>query len=208
MDRSRLRSPALCILGLLAAGFAAPTQVATSPASPAADFRVEPVAERNIAQLPAGPLYWRVESAPAMAGPPLTGQNLSLSAEADGRSWLFTLGPRGARTPGLRLEAEIGPVPIPGADAWTLRLNRAGGPPGARTPVHAHPGSEAFFVRSGRLCQRTSHGDTELGAGQSMTGHQPGAVMQLTSCGEGDLDQWVMFVVDSAQPFSWPASFE
>jgi mannose-6-phosphate isomerase-like protein (cupin superfamily) len=136
------------------------------------------------------------------------GPDLSLTAEADGRSWLFTLGPAGWRTSGMRLEAEIGPVPVPEAVAWTLRLNRAGGPPGARTPVHAHPSSEAFFVRSGRLCQRTSHGDAELGAGQSMNGHEPGAAMQLTSCGEGELDQWVMFVLDSARPFSTPASFD
>ena len=208
MDRSQSRTAAVCILALLAAGFAASPQAPSPPSAAAADFRVEPVAERNVARLPAGPLYWRVESAPAPMDAISAEEALSLSAEADGRSWLFTLGPQGGRTPGLRFEAEIGPVPIPEATGWTLRLNRAGGPPGARTPVHAHPGSEAFFVRSGRLCQRTSHGDAELGAGQSMNGHQPGAVMQLTSCGEDDLDQWVMFVLDSSLPFSAPASFD
>lgn len=208
MDRSQLRAPTACIVALLAAGFSASPQIPSSPPPASADFRVEAVAERKVARLPAGPLYWRVESAAGPMDASLAEEALALSAEADGRSWLFTLGPQGGRTPGLRLEAEIGPVPIPEATGWTLRLNRAGGPPGARTPVHAHPGSEAFLVRSGRLCQRTSHGDAALGAGQSMNGHQPGAVMQLTSCGEGDLDQWVMFVLDSSRPFSAPASFD
>ncbi|NJC42558.1 mannose-6-phosphate isomerase-like protein (cupin superfamily) [Brevundimonas alba] len=202
MKWSRPRTAAFASLCILTGSLEAAAQTAPT----AGEFRVVNVAERAVARLPDGPLYWRVESAPGPVAGTAAG-DFSLSAEADGRAWLFTLGPQGARTPGWRLEAEIGPAPVPEAAAWTLRLNRAGGPPGARTPVHAHPGSEAFYVRSGQLCQRTTHGDAEVSAGQSMNGHQPGAVMQLTSCGETDLDQWVMFVLDSDRPFSVPASF-
>lgn len=198
-----------CLLALVAGGVASTPQARTqSQPAPPGVFRVDSVAERSVAQLPAGPLYWRVETASTPFVIPSAGQDLSLAAEADDRAWLFTLGPSGARTPGMQLEAEIGPVPIPESSAYALRLNRAEASPGARTPVHAHAGSEAFFVRKGRLCQRTSHGDAELAAGESMNGHAPGAVMQLTSCGETDLDQWVMFVLDSSKPFSSPASFE
>lgn len=196
---------AVCF-GLLTGLAPHPGQAQTPPASSA--FRVDLVAERHVAVLPSGALHWRVESAPAGSAVAPADPDLSLTGEADGRMWRFTLGPPGERTPGLRLEADIGPVPVPEASAWVLRLNRASGPPGARTPVHSHPGSEAFFVRSGRLCQRTSHGDAEVEAGQAMNGHQPGAVMQLTSCGADDLDQWVVFVLDASKPFSSPASFD
>ena len=192
--------------GLLSGLAPHPAPAQTPSASNA--FRVDLVAERQVAVLPAGPLHWRVETAPTGAEVGAPDPDLSLTGEADGRAWRFTLGPPGERTPGMRLEADIGPVPVPEASAWVLRLNRAGGPPQAQTPVHRHPGSEAFFIRSGRLCQKTAHGDAEAGTGQAMNGHEPGAVMQLTNCGVGDLDQWVMFVLDASKPFSSPASFD
>ena len=195
-----------CVTGLLIglAPLPAPAQTSQGPGA----FRVELIAERDVAALPSGPLYWRVETAPASSAAPPVESGLSLAGEADERVWRFTLGPRGERTPGMRFEAEMGPVPVPATPTWALRLNRAGGPVGARTPVHSHPGSEAFFVRSGRLCQRTAHGDVELEGGQAMNGHEPGMAMQLTSCGEEDLDQWVVFVLDPSAPFSSPASFD
>ena len=104
--------------------------------------------------------------------------------------------------------AEIGPVPPITAPDYLLRINHAFGPPGARTPVHTHPGSEAFYVLAGRLGQRTSHGVSHADAGQTMNGHGPGMVMEVFSAGTNDLDQLVMFVVDATRPFSSPAKFE
>lgn len=206
MDLREVRRISAVCAGLLC-GLTPHPASAQTPAAPNA-FRVDLVAERHVAVLPAGPLHWRVETAPTEAAVGPADPDLSLTGEADGRVWRFTLGPPGERTPGMRLEAEIGPVPVPEASAWVLLLNRAGGSPRAQTPVHRHPGSEAFFVRSGRLCQKTMHGDAEAAAGQAMNGHDPGAVMQLTSCGASDLDQWVMFVLDASEPFSSPASFD
>jgi quercetin dioxygenase-like cupin family protein len=99
-------------------------------------------------------------------------------------------------------------VPRFEAPRYLLQVNRAGGPPGARTPVHRHPGSEAFLVLSGELSQRTAHGSMRVAAGRSMNGHEPGAVMQLTSSGAEDLEQIVLFVVDATQAFSTPARFD
>ena len=36
------------------------------------------------------------------------------------------------------------------APEYLLRINSAEGPPGAKTPVHFHPGSESFYVLDGR----------------------------------------------------------
>jgi hypothetical protein len=88
-----------------------------------------------------------------------------------------------------------------------LRVNRAGGSPGAKTPVHTHPGTEAFYVLAGRLGQRTPQGTSYAEAGQSMNGHGRDVPMEVFSAGTSDLDQLVMFVVDATRSFSSPAKF-
>jgi quercetin dioxygenase-like cupin family protein len=174
----------------------------------AAEFRITPEAETIVASLPAQPLYWRVETFPSLAQAEAAKGPYALAAEARGEAWLLTLGPSGGAAPGGRKRAEIGPVPIVEANRYLLRVNRAGGPPGARTPVHTHPGSEAFYVLTGELSQRTSEGVSRLKAGQAMNGHEPGMVMQLASSGKDELDQLVLFVVDADKPFSSPAAFD
>ena len=169
------------------------------------EFVITPVAEKKVKQLPAGPLYWRVENlatlmlAQAAAGP------TSLVVEVAGKVWLFTLGPRGGSTPGASKVAEIGPVPPITAPEYLLRINNTGGPPGVRTPAHTHPGSEAFYVLTGRLGQKTPHGESHAEAGQSMNGHSADMPMEVFSSGTSDLNALVMFVVDATRPFSSPA---
>jgi hypothetical protein len=171
-------------------------------------FEIKNVAEKKLKQLPAGPLYWRVENFPTLAQAQAAAGEMSLAAEVSGRVWLFTLGPKGGATPGGSKVAEIGPVPPITAPEYLLRINHASGPPGAKTSVHSHPGSEAFYVLTGRLGQRTRHGVSYAEAGQSMNGHGADMAMEVFSAGTSDLDQLVMFVVDATRPFSSPAKFE
>lgn len=182
-----------------------------SPVAAEADqkFVIKPIAEKKLTQLPAGPLYWRVETYPTVAQAKGVEGPASLATEAAGRAWLLTLGGQGGSTAGGTKVAEIGPVPmLPSAPEYLLRINNAGGPPGVRTPVHTHPGSETFYVLSGELTQKTPRGVMRVAAGQSMPGHAPGLPMEVSSSGTGDLNALVMFVVDAAKPFSSPAKFE
>ncbi len=171
-------------------------------------LEIKSVAEKKLKQLPAGPLFWRIENFPTLALAQAAAGETALAAEVSGKIWLFTLGAKGGVTPGAAKVVEIGPVPPITAPEYLLRINHAFGPPGARTPVHTHPGSEAFYVLAGRLGQRTSHGVSHADAGQSMNGHGPDMVMEVFSAGTNDLDQLVMFVVDATRPFSSPAKFE
>jgi len=189
----------LCALGLLLPPSAAEAQQ---------KFEIRPVAEKKLKQLPAGPLYWRVENFPTLAQAQATAGPTALAAEVAGKVWLFTLGAKGGATPGGSRVAEIGPVPPITAPEYLLRINHAGGPPGAKTPVHTHPGSETFYVLAGRLGQRTPHGVSYAEAGQAMNGHGADMPMEVFSAGTTDLDQFVMFVVDATRPFSSPAKFE
>lgn len=202
----------LCAMGLL------------QPSSPAAaqqKYVVTPVAEKKIKQLPTGPLYWRVENFPTVADAKVAvgpdGWNpasvryettTSLIAEVAGKVWVLTLGPKGGSTPGGSKVAEIGPVPPITAPEYLLRVNYGSGPPGAKTPVHTHPGSEAFYVVAGRLGQTTPHGVNHIEAGHAMNGHAPDMPMEVFNAGTTDLTALIMFVVDATKPFSVPAKMD
>ncbi len=167
---------------------------------------IKALAERRVSDLPLGELFWRIETvgtraqADALAGP------TSLVAEAAGKIWLFTLGAAGGASPGAAMVAEVGPIPRVEATQYLLRINDASGPPGSVTPVHSHPGSEAFFVLSGEQSIRDEHGTLRVQAGHVEAGHGADMAMQVSSSGKSDLHALVMFVVDANKPFSVPAT--
>ncbi|WP_072390471.1 cupin domain-containing protein [Hyphomicrobium sp. CS1BSMeth3] len=196
----------LCVAALLLGvlGAAPISSIATAQQK----LEIKSVAEKKLKQLPLGPLFWRVESFPTLGQAQAAAGDTSLAAEVSGEVWLFTLGPKGGATPGGSKVAEIGPVPLITANEYLLRINHAFGPPGTKTPVHTHPGSEAFYVLAGRLGQRTPHGVSYAESGQSMNGHGADMPMEVFSAGTSDLDQLVMFVVDAARPFSSPAKLD
>jgi hypothetical protein len=171
------------------------------------EFFIKPVAEKKLKELPAGPLYWLVENFPTLADAQAAARPTSLAVEAAGKVWLFTLGPKGGSTPGGGKVVEVGPVPPITAPEYKLRINYTGGAPGAKTPVHTHPGSEAFYVLTGRLGQKTPHGVSHVEAGKTMNGHGADMPMEVFSSGTSDLNALVMFVVDATRPFSSPAKF-
>jgi quercetin dioxygenase-like cupin family protein len=191
---------------LLAAALLVASLAAAQPAKPPA-LTVKPLAEKKLAELPPGELYWRIENfdsveqAKGAAGP------YSVAALSDGKAWLFTLGAPGGATPGGKKIAEFGPVPRITAPQYLLRINEASGPSGAITAIHSHPGSESFFVLRGEQRMRGPHGVLVIKPGEPTIGHgeQP---MQVWSSGSGDLHSLVMFVVDATRPFSSPAKFD
>jgi hypothetical protein len=193
-------------LWLLFAGCAALSTLSAAPSASAQKFEINPVAEKKVTELPAGPWYWLIENFHALQQAQTAAGSTSLVAEVSGKVWLFTLGAKGAAGHGGSRVAEIGPVAPISAPEYLLRVNDAGGPPGVKTPVHTHPGSETFYVLSGQLDQRTPHGENRLDAGQAMPGHGPGMPMQISSSGSSDLKALVMFVVDATKPFSSPAT--
>lgn len=183
-------------------------EAATPGAKGSDDFMIQPIAQQVVPALPGGQLFWRVEAFPTLSMAQRAAGPFAMAAEAFGQAWLFTLGPAGGKSAEGEKRVEIGPVPIPRAGKYLLRVNQAGGPPGAKTPVHSHPGSEAFYVLKGQLTQQGTHRGARVNAGQILNGHEPGMAMQLTSSGTEDLQQLVMFVLDAEKPFSTPARFD
>ena len=95
-------------------------------------FEVKPVAEKKIKQLPAGPLFWRIDNIPTLMQAQAAGGPTGLAADVAGQVWLFTLGPKGGSSPGASKVAEIGPVPPITAPEYLLRINNTRGPPGGQ----------------------------------------------------------------------------
>lgn len=185
---------------LVAALLVAATAVAAPPA-----LVIKPLAERKVAALPAGALYWRIETYPSLDAAKAATGPWSLAAESAGKAWLFTLGPAGGATPGGARVAEVGPIPRIAASGYLLRINEATGAPGSVTPVHTHPGSEAFYVLRGEQSIRGPKGTQRIAAGGAEAGSGSDVAMQVSSTGESDLHALVMFVVDAGRPFSSPS---
>ena len=193
--------------------------LACLPHEAAADakYSVKPIAELKTRQLPAGPLYWRIVNFPSVERAKAVAASYrwnpdtvsydgspSLVAEIAGRVWLFTLGPKDAATPGGTKVAEIGPVPAIRAPEYLLRVNYGSGPAGSRTPTHMHPGSESFYVVSGRLGQKLPSGEKYAEAGDTLTGNPADTPMEVFNAGESEVQAFIMFVVDASRPFSVP----
>jgi hypothetical protein len=167
---------------------------------------IRPLAERKVTELPSGELYWRIDNYSSKEAAQAEAGAWSLAAESGGKFWLFTLGSaNGASSGGTRV-SEVGPITRFAAPQYLLRINEASGPPGSITPVHSHPGSEAFYVLAGEQSIRGAHGTLVVKPGTAERGHGAAMAMQVVSSGSNDLQSLVMFVVDATQPFSSPAS--
>jgi hypothetical protein len=166
---------------------------------------VKQLAEKKIAKLPEGSLFWRIENFPTLAQAEGAAGATALAVESKGKVWLFTLGSSGGSTPGGTKVAEVGPIPRISAPEYILRINEATGAPGSVTSQHTHPGSEAFYVLAGEQTIRTAKGTIRVKAGQPETGYGADNPMQVSSTGSTDLHSLVMFVVDASRPFSSPA---
>jgi quercetin dioxygenase-like cupin family protein len=171
-------------------------------------FVVKPLVEKMVTELPSGDLFWRIDNFDTKEQAQQAADPMGLVAEAKGKVWLFTLGPAGEASKGGKKVAEIGPLPQISATQYLLRVNEAGGPPGSVTSVHTHPGSEAFYVISGELTQKTPHGVIRVPAGQTTVGHGGDTPMEVSSSGSTNLEEFALFVVDANRPFSSPAKLD
>lgn len=174
---------------------------------PGEGFDIAVLTEKEVAELPAGPLFWRIETFPTLQEAEAAAGEWGLATEAGGEAWLFTLGAAGGDGSGGTLVAEVGPLPEVVAPKFLLRANEAKAVPGGSTVVHSHPGAEAFYSLAGAIGVRTAGGEMTIETGQAMAGHAPGTVMQVFNGGSTDLHGLVLFVVDATQPFSTRAEF-
>ena len=169
-------------------------------------WTAETIAEKKLTTLPAGPLYWEIET--FATAPNADATATSLSAAVAGKTWRFTLAQKGTATPVGTKMAEIGPIPPVEAPEYLLRVINVTGPRGAGSGVHMHAGTEAFYVMTGQLTQKSQHGVSTVEAGQANAGHDATTVIDVSSSGADNLNAFVLLVVDANKKFFVPAKFE
>jgi quercetin dioxygenase-like cupin family protein len=112
-------------------------------------------------------VYWHidrfdsVEAAKKAAGPN------GVAVEAHGFIWLMTVEARIEEQHTGHHLAWIGPLTLPAAERYLMRVQSSLLMPGSETPVHTHSGPEAFYIVDGEQCIEMQQGGEHLIAGQS-----------------------------------------
>ena len=160
-------------------------------------------AQKRVGKLPEGPLYWRVETFATGAEARAAEGAMSLAMEAEGKGWLFTLGPKdgggGEARRGTQL-AEIGPLPVPEAEEYLLQIaeqTRAAGNVGAS---HSHPGVESWYIVAGEQALRLPTGVVRAGPGEGLVGPPANVPLQILNVGGGERRAFNLFVLDGTLP--------
>jgi hypothetical protein len=158
--------------------------------------------QRRIAALPPGPLFWHVESFSSLAEAHAAASQYALAVEAEGKGWLFTLGPHDLRTAGATHLTEIGPLPVPEASEYLLQLSyqsRAGKLVGSE---HSHPGVECWYMVKGEQQVELPTLDKVLvaSAGEGMLGPPGATPLRISNTGSGERRAFNLFVLDSTRP--------
>ena len=102
-----------------------------------------------------------LEDAKKAAGPN------GVAAEAHNGVWLMTVEGKTKGHHGGRHVALIGPLNLPAAEGYTMRVASSLLKHGASTPVHTHSGPEAWFIVVGDQCLETEKSAHRLKAGKS-----------------------------------------
>jgi quercetin dioxygenase-like cupin family protein len=155
-----------------------------------------------LGQLTQSLVYWQLDTYPTpVAAEAAKGPGSSV-VEALGKFWLFTIGEAGWRPVGGAHVAEIGPLLVKAGTKYTAQYMEGISPSGTTTPVHRHPGPEAWFTLTGELCLETPAGKMIGHPGEGT--HVPaGPPMQLTASGSSQ-SSWVVLVLretETSQPW-------
>src|SRR5437763_15576131 len=110
----------ICLIASLSSTFLLPSTATAQQA-----LVVKALAEKKVTELPAGPLFWRLENFPTLAQAQAAAGATGLAAESAGKVWLFTLGGAGGASVGATKVAEVGPLPQVAATQYPRHLNDA-----------------------------------------------------------------------------------
>lgn len=146
-------------------------------------------------------VYWHIdrfdslEAAERAAGPN------GVAAEAHGSFWLMTVEAKTEDHHGGHHVNWIGPLVLPAADSYSMRVQSSLLMPGATTPAHTHPGPEVIYVIDGEQCMETPETGLHLSAGQSHVIPE-GAIHRATVNGSSARRALGLNLYDAAQSVS------
>ena len=151
-------------------------------------------------------LYWHIDAFATRAAADSVGVRRSTVVESLGRLWLFTIAERGWRPATGHRIASIGPLPLIKADAYAAVYMEGVFQPGMRSPIHRHPGVEAWYTVEGEQCLETPRGRLVQRAGDAGVMVPGGLPLILIGPGSGVRRSLVLILQDAAQPRSMIAT--
>jgi quercetin dioxygenase-like cupin family protein len=176
----------------------------------------EPIAQRNgrkfgcfitargdLGALPQdSALYWHIDGFPTEPKAKTARAARSTVVRSLGRIWLFTIADSAWRASGGERIAVVGPLPLIEADSFTAVYMEGVFRPGMQSPVHRHPGVEAWYTLEGEQCLETPQGKLEQRAGGPGVMVPGGVPMILTGTGTGVRRSLVLILQATGQPRS------
>ena len=169
------------------------------PMNPTAGCYV--LATPKFTSLPPGPLFWHLYTVDAAT----KADSMSTVVQAHGKTWLFRIAPADWKPSSGERVAVIGPLVLPsGAKEYAARYMVDVAPilPGDHTtPVHHHPGTEAWYVLAGAQCLRAPGKTLVVHAGESAF-MPPGLPMTLSQSGNETRRSLILVLHDAAKPWA------
>lgn len=112
-------------------------------------------------------VYWHIDRFHSLEDAKRVADRNSVAAEAHGGVWLMTVEAKTNHHHGGRHIALIGPLTLPVAESYTMRVQSSLLRQGASTPIHTHSGPEVFYIVSGEQCLETEKAGYRLKAGKA-----------------------------------------
>ncbi len=123
--------------------------------------------DRPLAGPPGKTVYWHIDRFDSLeAAMKVAGPN-SVATEAHGSFWLLTVEMMAEDCRSGQHVARVGPLTLPPADRYFMRVLSSLLKPGSTTPIHTHSGPEVFYLVDGEQCIEMSDASQRLGVGQS-----------------------------------------
>jgi quercetin dioxygenase-like cupin family protein len=170
------------------------------------EFGCYVLAREQIGALPAGQIYWHIDAFPDLATAQAAAGPRGVAVEAFGASWLLTIEEGGWRSNGGERVAEIGPLPVGPADAFTAQYMEATFRPGMKSGIAQRSGPEAWHTLSGESCLETPEGTFVGRAGGEPVIAPAGVPMQVTATGLEIRRALVLVLHDSSKPAATPVT--
>ena len=145
-------------------------------------------------------LYWYIDRFGSEAKAKRTKISRSTVVQSLGQTWLFTIGGAAWRSSGGERVAVIGPLPLVPADSYAAVYMEGVFKPGMQSPVHRHPGVEAWYTLEGEQCLETPRGKLIQRAGDPGVMVPGGLPMVLTGTGNGVRRSLVLILQDATKP--------
>jgi quercetin dioxygenase-like cupin family protein len=157
------------------------------------------LAHDDVGTLPRSPVFWHLSAFPSRVQAEAAKGPLDTVFGSLGKTWVTSIGDRGAWPSGGEHVAEIGPLVIEPGRAYKAQYMEAVFLPGMTAPAHTHSGPEAWYTTAGETCLETPDGAQVGRAGGPPVIVPGGPPMHLTATGKEQRRAIVLILHDASK---------